>query len=517
MALIKCPECGAEISDKAVRCPRCGAPAEEKNEKADSKLTLSAVADEHESVGQSSISNKKSHKFGNVLIIILAMAVLGGAVLKFALDYISRETIKHQLISNTDYVKEHIVGAWATPDGKITEFYKNGNIVEYTLIQGSIYEDNLIPSIIQAEFINYGYGTYNYIIPDPNSFTDKELQNYADYVQHTDNIGIKIETDFHNFKDGGDILCEFQDENTLTMNQGKTIYTRIDSGEPQITSDASGLYVCEDGHFWVSIIERTNTNGGYCNVIDTERKKQWINLCEIHGDQIVTAMSDVTDIPVCIYERRGTNLIGIGSEQLPGSQLTFKKVSNLAYCSPVNVIPNGETATTPEEPPVVSDGSGDKTVVEGSWEPTTYPKNPGDDSAIRIYFKGYEPAGLDVICCYGTVKNDWIATDLVFTASEPVTDFRIVDLKMPELPSDDYFYSVGETLLDVGELLTEQAITASLSFADIPTWGIIYTGSDGRTRVFSVGDNGGGRGIEELEGYAPGVCMWEDVLLETLN
>lgn len=28
MALIKCPECGKEISDKAIRCPSCGYPIE---------------------------------------------------------------------------------------------------------------------------------------------------------------------------------------------------------------------------------------------------------------------------------------------------------------------------------------------------------------------------------------------------------------------------------------------------------------------------------------------------------
>ena len=31
MALIKCPECGSEISDKAKMCPRCGCPVEEMN------------------------------------------------------------------------------------------------------------------------------------------------------------------------------------------------------------------------------------------------------------------------------------------------------------------------------------------------------------------------------------------------------------------------------------------------------------------------------------------------------
>lgn len=29
MAIIKCKECGAEISDKAVTCPKCGAPLQE--------------------------------------------------------------------------------------------------------------------------------------------------------------------------------------------------------------------------------------------------------------------------------------------------------------------------------------------------------------------------------------------------------------------------------------------------------------------------------------------------------
>lgn len=32
MALIKCPECGKEISDKAVSCPGCGMPLDEKGE-----------------------------------------------------------------------------------------------------------------------------------------------------------------------------------------------------------------------------------------------------------------------------------------------------------------------------------------------------------------------------------------------------------------------------------------------------------------------------------------------------
>ncbi|RVS47000.1 zinc-ribbon domain-containing protein [Citrobacter freundii] len=31
MALIKCKECGEQVSDKAASCPKCGAPIAKKN------------------------------------------------------------------------------------------------------------------------------------------------------------------------------------------------------------------------------------------------------------------------------------------------------------------------------------------------------------------------------------------------------------------------------------------------------------------------------------------------------
>lgn len=44
MALIRCSECGAEISDKAACCPRCGASVEVKN---DTGSTMSQAASEY--------------------------------------------------------------------------------------------------------------------------------------------------------------------------------------------------------------------------------------------------------------------------------------------------------------------------------------------------------------------------------------------------------------------------------------------------------------------------------------
>lgn len=43
MALIKCPECGKEISDKAKTCINCGCPIEELSPSGDVKIKVSAV------------------------------------------------------------------------------------------------------------------------------------------------------------------------------------------------------------------------------------------------------------------------------------------------------------------------------------------------------------------------------------------------------------------------------------------------------------------------------------------
>lgn len=57
MALIKCPECGKEISDKALSCPNCGCPSSEFNAKSTSncpycKATLVPGDDYCESCGK---------------------------------------------------------------------------------------------------------------------------------------------------------------------------------------------------------------------------------------------------------------------------------------------------------------------------------------------------------------------------------------------------------------------------------------------------------------------------------
>ncbi len=48
MALIKCPECGREISDKAASCPGCGCPSSEffHSVYEDNRTELDKIADD---------------------------------------------------------------------------------------------------------------------------------------------------------------------------------------------------------------------------------------------------------------------------------------------------------------------------------------------------------------------------------------------------------------------------------------------------------------------------------------
>ena len=44
MALIKCPECGTEVSDKAVACPRCAYPIQQAQEPKIVEMSFDAVS-----------------------------------------------------------------------------------------------------------------------------------------------------------------------------------------------------------------------------------------------------------------------------------------------------------------------------------------------------------------------------------------------------------------------------------------------------------------------------------------
>lgn len=71
MALIKCPECGKEISDKAISCPGCGAPSKE------AKAPAYQLDVPHRAYSSSA---------GTYLRVLSWFAWIGGAICSFVLS-----------------------------------------------------------------------------------------------------------------------------------------------------------------------------------------------------------------------------------------------------------------------------------------------------------------------------------------------------------------------------------------------------------------------------------------------
>ncbi len=74
MALIQCPECGKEISDKAGKCPHCGYPIEETENNVEKETGKQEILD----VNKETPKKKKSL---NKKVIITISAIIGAAVI----------------------------------------------------------------------------------------------------------------------------------------------------------------------------------------------------------------------------------------------------------------------------------------------------------------------------------------------------------------------------------------------------------------------------------------------------
>ncbi|MBE6983601.1 MAG: zinc-ribbon domain-containing protein [Ruminococcaceae bacterium] len=88
MALIKCTECGKEISDKAVACPHCGCPTAEMNVR-QSEATVGGTADTS-IANKSTTENNGSHKPKTTKKVInkkimIPVLALGCAIIIFAI------------------------------------------------------------------------------------------------------------------------------------------------------------------------------------------------------------------------------------------------------------------------------------------------------------------------------------------------------------------------------------------------------------------------------------------------
>lgn len=83
MALIKCPECGQEISEKALKCPKCGVDLVKKREEVIKREKEKEKQEKKEAQKEKRISMKRSLiKIAKLLILVLIVVVVGIGLFK---------------------------------------------------------------------------------------------------------------------------------------------------------------------------------------------------------------------------------------------------------------------------------------------------------------------------------------------------------------------------------------------------------------------------------------------------
>lgn len=138
MALIKCPECGREVSDKATKCPNCGMPFDEVV--LSQSENINDTQENEESIAptpQPPIEEKRMSAWKALLIIVGSLIVIGGIVWLFAGKSIKNDAIQidttaeDTIIENTDMPEDDVI---SEINGLSIEKY-----TKYTTKQGNTY------------------------------------------------------------------------------------------------------------------------------------------------------------------------------------------------------------------------------------------------------------------------------------------------------------------------------------------------------------------------------------------
>lgn len=182
MALIKCPECGKEISDKAGKCPYCGYPIEEIESTVEKETDKEEVLD----------NNKETHKKKKTLnkkVIITISAIIGAAVIGAGAYMIKTADARmykqaKQLYNEADYKS-------ALEKFKKIEDYENSK----ELIEKCEY--NLSPDgQFLITFVNGLEERWDYSKTDRSDLSEKEILEKSIHIELD-----KLDKLDNNFKD----------------------------------------------------------------------------------------------------------------------------------------------------------------------------------------------------------------------------------------------------------------------------------------------------------------------------
>lgn len=103
MALVSCPECGREISDKVSACPHCGYPLAEDSQvqPAPQQVELASV-----NLGPKDPAVKKKVLIGGAFVVVIIVAIIGAV---FVATQHSKASAREDYIKNLMLVRAHML------------------------------------------------------------------------------------------------------------------------------------------------------------------------------------------------------------------------------------------------------------------------------------------------------------------------------------------------------------------------------------------------------------------------
>lgn len=252
MALIRCPECGREVSDKASKCPQCGFPIRESvDENSEKQETLST---EDFSVQQQDEPNKKKKPLiviGVLAVILIGIVIAGALILSKRNESVTVNDVdisKWKLTDRGEYSDSYegtVVSETEDPFVAVIGYYEEDS------------EDQPLPKFVYMEdgkgilqvkededddpsikYHSIGYMTGNAISEDEFKDISVSDSDYHDYSWEETSCDLSVEFEMHSEKNG---ILFFEMENESTNEISYNCYTIISNGKSEFTKYLTDL------------------------------------------------------------------------------------------------------------------------------------------------------------------------------------------------------------------------------------------------------------------------------------
>lgn len=400
---------------------------------------------------------KKCFIFALLTVLTMVLAI-------YFVDRYNFNIVKEKLIRNNAYVRENMIGTWRYDSDAIMEITRNGWMINYMPEQDKTLDAE---AFVMSELLSIGYNGYT--VPEASLYTEAEVKAYAEYWKRLDDhekIGIPVQANFFGVIPDKYGLIEFVDDDHM-YNAG-IFMTRIEMSNPIISDNLTGFYMEEEGNV-LAIIEIGDTGNGYFGWYP-EYEDGLNGPCTIIEDQIVLSLPYADDFA---FRKNGSSLVKIGSNEVPGSQMQYEKLSDLSYYSYMlyDQIFDYENGYDIE----------DNYIINGN-QPEVVSSTVDD-----IWFGITEFAQREDNIIYNYSDNgDYLTEFSISPLYEDLEDFMITTVEY----DDDGTEYIGKILDYIGAVSVGEIVNMQFELMDLDTRGIVYSDRNGYDHGYAINTNG---------------------------